>query len=247
MSRNASPPRLPETDYATIETAVMETARGRWFLTEYARRNRAADTESVLKAIARLEEMAGLLDSPTPAGSAMEPILKAIDELRGAPWQGVADADGRPLHERPAQAWRSANIALRSTAEKIREVAFELRETGKFDIYADALELYCTDLIGAASLQETASNRLIDVASLLAEIEALVAEPTRPDNAGDAPPKVAEGERAAEQPSIAPSDPPRFNDQATKAAGDAPRSTPANQSTPTAAGSDPVLMFVRPD
>ena len=35
-------------DFDAIETAVMETARGRWFLKEYARRNRHADTQTIL-------------------------------------------------------------------------------------------------------------------------------------------------------------------------------------------------------
>jgi hypothetical protein len=42
-------------DFETIEAAVMETARGRWFLREYARRNRNADTEAVLAALRDLE------------------------------------------------------------------------------------------------------------------------------------------------------------------------------------------------
>lgn len=50
-----SPPSLPEEDYEAIEAAVMETARGRWFLMEFARRNRNADTRVLLEAIARLE------------------------------------------------------------------------------------------------------------------------------------------------------------------------------------------------
>lgn len=44
-----------ETDYEAIEAAVLNTARGRWFLTEYARRNRAADTCTLLDAIRKLE------------------------------------------------------------------------------------------------------------------------------------------------------------------------------------------------
>ena len=43
-------------DYEIIEAAVMETARGRWFLREYARRNRNADTKAVLDALDRLRE-----------------------------------------------------------------------------------------------------------------------------------------------------------------------------------------------
>jgi hypothetical protein len=45
-----------DADYDAIEAAVMETARGRWFLGEYARRNRNADTEAVLAQLRRLEE-----------------------------------------------------------------------------------------------------------------------------------------------------------------------------------------------
>ena len=43
-------------DFEPIEAAVMETARGRWFLREYARRNRNADTKIVLDAVSRLKE-----------------------------------------------------------------------------------------------------------------------------------------------------------------------------------------------
>ena len=43
-------------DYEAIEAAVLETARGRWFLREYANRNRSADTQVVLDAVDRLKE-----------------------------------------------------------------------------------------------------------------------------------------------------------------------------------------------
>ena len=36
--------------------AFMETSRGRWFLTEYAKRNRNTDTRMVLDAVARIEQ-----------------------------------------------------------------------------------------------------------------------------------------------------------------------------------------------
>src|SRR6185503_10585367 len=45
-----------EEDYAAISEAFMETSRGRWFLGEYAKRNRNADTRLVLDAVARIEE-----------------------------------------------------------------------------------------------------------------------------------------------------------------------------------------------
>jgi len=47
---------IPATqDFDAIEDAVMETAKGRWFLSEYARRLRAQNTDHVLGAITRIE------------------------------------------------------------------------------------------------------------------------------------------------------------------------------------------------
>src|SRR5882757_6938067 len=45
-----------EEDFAAISEAFMETSRGRWFLGEYAKRNRNADTRMVLDAVARIED-----------------------------------------------------------------------------------------------------------------------------------------------------------------------------------------------
>jgi hypothetical protein len=49
-------------DYEAIEGAVLESPRGRWFLAEFARRNRAADTLILLEAIRKLER--GVAESP---------------------------------------------------------------------------------------------------------------------------------------------------------------------------------------
>jgi hypothetical protein len=55
MTIAAPPPGLQPEDYEEIEAAVMETARGRWFLAEYGRRARAAEGEKLLAALERLE------------------------------------------------------------------------------------------------------------------------------------------------------------------------------------------------
>jgi pimeloyl-ACP methyl ester carboxylesterase len=49
-------------DYEAIEGAVLESPRGRWFLGEFARRNRAADTLMLLEAIRKLER--GVAEAP---------------------------------------------------------------------------------------------------------------------------------------------------------------------------------------
>jgi len=58
-------------DYEEIERAVMESARGRWFLAEYAKRIRAQDTALILDAIHRLE-------TRTPASAPGEPLVKPL-------------------------------------------------------------------------------------------------------------------------------------------------------------------------
>jgi hypothetical protein len=44
-----------EADYEAVYAAVNATERGRWFLAEFARRNRSVDTELVLAAVTRIE------------------------------------------------------------------------------------------------------------------------------------------------------------------------------------------------
>jgi hypothetical protein len=51
----ANPPTSIEDDYQAFSAALSESARGRDFLAEYARRNRHADTETVLAALDRLQ------------------------------------------------------------------------------------------------------------------------------------------------------------------------------------------------
>ena len=53
----SAPPPPTEADYEAIAAAVMETVRGRWFLAEYAKRNRTADTELILKGLDRIETL----------------------------------------------------------------------------------------------------------------------------------------------------------------------------------------------
>ena len=53
----APPEGISEGDYDTIEAAVIETVRGRWFLAEFARRSRVDEMRQVLDAIGRLEQV----------------------------------------------------------------------------------------------------------------------------------------------------------------------------------------------
>src|SRR6202023_4149727 len=83
ISARATQPR--EEDYEAIREAFMETSRGRWFLGEYAKRNRNADTRMVLDAVARIEE--GLVLQQQPASDialaeAVAAVRRAVEAAR---------------------------------------------------------------------------------------------------------------------------------------------------------------------
>src|SRR5437588_3510122 len=60
-------PSPGEADYEAICAAVFATERGRWFLSEYARRNRQADTADLVVAIERIASRSGA-DATLPSG-----------------------------------------------------------------------------------------------------------------------------------------------------------------------------------
>src|SRR5260370_3136344 len=76
-----------EQDYDAIREAFMETARGRWFLGEYAKRNRNADTRMVLDAVARVEENLAAQKQAAPdngLAQALDAIRRSVSDARAA-------------------------------------------------------------------------------------------------------------------------------------------------------------------
>ena len=86
-----------EEDYAAISAAFMETSRGRWFLGEYAKRNRNADTRMVLDAVARIEDSLSAQRQAAQAAIRDEQLAQALDALEQA-----ADYIARTHGDEPA-------------------------------------------------------------------------------------------------------------------------------------------------
>ena len=111
-----------QADYDAISTAFMETARGRWFLAEYARRNRNADTSMVLEAVARIEQTLAA-QKQLPAESAAPDLLAAVTSILTATRASVETALANPAAD-------NALTPARNSARIIREIAWGLRESG---------------------------------------------------------------------------------------------------------------------
>src|SRR6201991_5227105 len=92
IAARATQPR--EEDYDAIREAFMETSRGRWFLGEYAKRNRNADTRMVLDAVARIEETLAASKKPVRdplLDQALQSLRAALSQAREAAQAAVAD------------------------------------------------------------------------------------------------------------------------------------------------------------
>ena len=132
-----------EADYDAIKEAFMETSRGRWFLGEYAKRNRNADTRMVLDAVARIEETIAAQKKPV-----RDPLLyEALASLRAALAE-ARDATAAAIDDLAIE----QNLApVRKGARVIREIAWRLREIGADGRICDLIDSQVTAIEGAAA------------------------------------------------------------------------------------------------
>src|SRR6266851_2697237 len=131
-----------EQDYDAIREAFMETARGRWFLGEYAKRNRNADTRMVLDAVARVEENLAAQRQAAPdngLAEALVAISSAVDEARAATSVAIDDL---ALEETLAPVRKGARV-IREIAWRWREIGTDGRICDLIDSQADAIETGC--------------------------------------------------------------------------------------------------------
>jgi hypothetical protein len=131
-----------EEDYDAISEAFMETSRGRWFLGEYAKRNRNADTRMVLDAVARIEESLAAQRQPAVAkglAEALSAIRGAVVEARTAAGAAI---DGLALEQTLAPVRKGARV-IREIAWRLREIGADGRICDLIDSQVTAIETGC--------------------------------------------------------------------------------------------------------
>ena len=130
-----------EDDYDAISHAFMETSRGRWFLGEYAKRNRNADTRMVLDAVARIEEALVAQRQPPPESGlaeALAAIRHAVDQAQTAAATAV---ESLALEDNLAPVRRGTRV--------IREISWRWREIGADGRICDLLDSQVGAIEGA--------------------------------------------------------------------------------------------------
>jgi hypothetical protein len=170
MSDARSLTPLSETDYEAIASAVMETARGRWFMTEFAKRNRQADTAQVLSAINRLQRTIGTAAPQQPAnGPNLRDAIALIMDLR-TDLERIGGGAGEPSSRLAARIEGAAGSIIAAT-ESIQEAAWGLREAGAGDALCDTLDRRATEIYGATAIVEGTAQQIGKIADTIAMLD----------------------------------------------------------------------------
>jgi chemotaxis regulatin CheY-phosphate phosphatase CheZ len=159
----------------------METVRGRWFLGEFAKRNRSADTEQIL---ARFDRVETLLREPAGVSPAervridLVEMAKAIAQTRREIAAIKPDSDAKGTLSEASeelgsivQATERATSDILAAAERIQEVAWTLRERGTDSAICDALDQRATDIYSVCSFQDLTGQRTRKVVDVLHFLE----------------------------------------------------------------------------
>ena len=155
--------------------------RGRWFLAEYARRNRTAETDMLLEAIARLETAVLKPQRQAPPGNVFSELVE-MSEAIARTRREIAQI--KPPHQFDKQlvsateeldhiveATEKATSDILEAAEEIQEVAWTLRERGTDIELCDKIDQRATDIYTACSFQDITGQRTGKVVQALRFIE----------------------------------------------------------------------------
>jgi hypothetical protein len=180
-------------EYEAIEEAIMQNPRGRWFLNEYARRNRAADTDRLVDAIEHLYRAA--LDkntvAPTHTSSSnddetsanLEVIRRALGDMRQQiKTARIEMANVRPHETMPGSAsadvsadvvasTERATLDILAAVERLQEIADTLRTNPADDDICDEIETHARGIFMSSAYQNMTGQRIAHLMSALTALD----------------------------------------------------------------------------
>ncbi len=168
-------------DYAALEAALSAFPRGRWFLAEYARRSRTAETDMLLEAIARLETAVLKPQRQAPPGNVFSELVemseaiartrREIAQIRPPQQFDKQLVSATEELDHIVEATEKATSDILEAAEEIQEVAWTLRERGTDIQLCDKIDQRATDIYTACSFQDITGQRTGKVVRALRFIE----------------------------------------------------------------------------
>jgi chemotaxis regulatin CheY-phosphate phosphatase CheZ len=183
LTQSEAQPRPSLADsYAALEAILRASPRGRWFLAEFARRNRTAETEMLLEALDRIER--AVTRAPARSNVPGNVFAELVDMSEAIARTRREIAQIRPPHQFDKQitsateeldhiveATEKATSDILQAAEEIQEVAWTLREKGIEIALCDKIDQRTTDIYTSCSFQDITGQRTEKVVKALRFIE----------------------------------------------------------------------------
>ncbi len=163
LSHAASPE--PDDEYRAIEAALLESARGRWFLAEHGRRARRLDSALLEDAIGRLQT--SLRQPPALLGQLQGELAELKSHLNTVRDNLLSKPTSRATGQSDAAG--GATHSILKAAESLHEIAWSLQANpfdpkGCEEIARNAAHLYTL-----SQEQATHSERTLVLADAIAE------------------------------------------------------------------------------
>lgn len=156
----------------------METARGRWFLAEYAKRNRVSETDRVLDAISGLKtyitrehEPADVLQMRLDIVDMTQKIEQIKTEIANTDQSSPTISDAQIELNVVVDETETATSTILLSAEQIQGLGWEIRERGGADAECDKIDEFVTEIYMACSFQDLTGQRLRKVVQLTEMLE----------------------------------------------------------------------------
>jgi hypothetical protein len=170
-----------EVEYEAVEQAIMQNPRGRWFLAEHARRNRATDTNRVLEAIDRLYNAAlGAHDDVQLDLFArdLEDMRASIEDARRdlaaiKPREGLTARFRAAEHDLDAvaSAAERATSDILSAVERLQDISEKLRADKADADLCDEIETHARGIFMASAFQDMTGQRITRLVGALNYLE----------------------------------------------------------------------------
>lgn len=145
-----------EQEYRAIEAALLQTARGRWFLAELGRRSRRVDSQTLEEALGRLQAS---ISQPPPVLGQLKSELEVIMQIladsqaqtRAKPRVAAADGSAPPVEH-----------TMLRTAEDIHELTWSLQSATPDPERAEQIARHAS-ILYAMSLQQAAESKRLQL------------------------------------------------------------------------------------
>jgi hypothetical protein len=204
MSEQDPSPR--DIEFEAIEEAILQNPRGRWFLNEYARRNRTADTNLLVSAIETLYKTAiAARPEPSPAPVHRQPEATVnLDIIRHALADmrlqiNMARADMAAVKPRETEHFANAaddaasvatsaeraTLDILAAVERLQDIADHLRANGTDGDICDEIETHARGIFMSSAYQDMTGQRIALLVKALAALDNRIASVLALDDLSD--------------------------------------------------------------